>query len=144
MKKVINGRLYDTDTAKEIGYRCSNITDQLEGIQETLYRKRTGEFFLHGDGGARTQYAHQTEGGGWCGGEGIVPLSYDRAREWAEEYLDADEYLKYFSLEEDGNDAEKINASFYLSKSVVNMARRKSSEAGMSISGWIEKLILDA
>ena len=144
MKKVINGRLYDTTTAKEIGYRCSNVADQLEGIQETLYRKRTGEFFLHGDGGARTQYAHQTEVGGWCGGEGIVPLSYDRAREWAEEYLDADEYLKYFSLEEDGNDAKKINASFYLSKSVVNMARRKSSEAGMSISGWIEKLIREA
>ena len=144
MKKVINGRMYDTDTAKEIGYRCSNITDQLDGIQETLYRKRTGEFFLHGNGGARTKYAHQTEGGGWCGGEEIVPLSYDRAKGWAEEYLDADMYLKYFGIAEEDDDSEKTSASFYLPKSVVNLARKKSSEAGMSVSSWIEKLILDA
>lgn len=139
MKKVINGRMYDTDTAKEIGYQCSNITDQLDGIQETLYRKRTGEFFLHGDGGARTKYAHQTEGGGWCGGEAIVPLSYERAREWAEDYLSAEDYEKIFGIEEDD---EKRPTSFYLSGTAVQAVRQKSAAAGMSVSDWLENIII--
>ena len=42
MKKIINGKTYNTDTAKEVG--TSTFPDGNGG--RTLYRKRTGEYFI--------------------------------------------------------------------------------------------------
>ena len=57
MKKVINGRRYDTEGAMRLaGYRYGMPRD-LGYWEETLYRKRTGEFFLHGEGGPASKYA---------------------------------------------------------------------------------------
>lgn len=47
MEKIINGKRYSTDTAKNVGYWCSNITDDLYRVEEILYRKKTGEFWSH-------------------------------------------------------------------------------------------------
>ena len=59
MKKIINGKVYDTETAQVLG-SWSNMSDRsFERIDETLYRKRTGEFFLHGEGGPMSRYAVQ-------------------------------------------------------------------------------------
>ena len=47
MKKIINGRLYDTGTAKEIGcYENGYGAGDFRYYYESLYRKRTGEYFL--------------------------------------------------------------------------------------------------
>ena len=46
MKKIINGKLYNTDTARQIGSWDNNITDRLYWVSETLYQKQRGEFFL--------------------------------------------------------------------------------------------------
>ena len=47
MKKIIRGRQYDTDTAQRIGSWDNGLSGtDLEYTSETLYRKRTGEFFL--------------------------------------------------------------------------------------------------
>lgn len=47
MKKIISGRIYDTDTATKLGawWSSSDVRD-FSRVEETLYRKRTGEFFL--------------------------------------------------------------------------------------------------
>ena len=52
MKKIINGKLYDTETAKLIGrsYHGEGPRD-FRHYSEELYRKRTGEYFLYGEGG---------------------------------------------------------------------------------------------
>ena len=51
MKKIINGRLYNTESAKKVGYyNNGRIYNDFSFFEETLYRKRTGEFFLHGEG----------------------------------------------------------------------------------------------
>jgi len=51
MKKIINGKRYDTETAQLIGSASySNRTD-FRFWSEELYRKKTGEFFLYGEGG---------------------------------------------------------------------------------------------
>lgn len=101
MKKIINGKRYDTETAEKIGVwdNARSISD-FDCCEETLYRKRTGEFFIHGGGGARTKYASESYGMyGW--GEAITPLTYDEAREWAETHLDADRYEALFPVTDD-------------------------------------------
>lgn len=57
MKKVINGRSYNTETAKELGYQTNGYANNdFYFTGETLYRKKTGEFFLYGEGGAYSIY----------------------------------------------------------------------------------------
>ena len=47
MKKIINGRKYDTETAKEIGYWSNGYPcSDFNHCEETLYLKKTGEY-LH-------------------------------------------------------------------------------------------------
>lgn len=54
MKKIINGKKYDTDTAKEVGYSNNGLlSTDIDYIEETLYQKKTGEFFLYGEGGCK-------------------------------------------------------------------------------------------
>ncbi len=102
MKKIINGRRYDTTTAKEIGNASysGSVTD-FQWWDETLYLKRTGEFFLYGKGGPMSEYKRMISQNEWSGGEKIIPLSIEEAKEWAEKYLDADEYEALFEVEED-------------------------------------------
>ena len=99
MKKIKNGKLYDTDTAKSIGsYQYLGESD-FHYVYEELYRKKTGEYFLYGEGGPASRWASYNGDGYWAG-EDIRPLTDEQAREWAEEHMDADEYLKYFNAEE--------------------------------------------
>ncbi len=92
MKKIINGRRYDTAAAKKIGKWDNGLPGgDFDYISETLYQKRTGEYFLHGDGGARSWCATSTADGWQSGGEKIRPLSDEEAREWCERRLSADD-----------------------------------------------------
>ena len=44
MKKVINGRSYNTETAKELGYQTNGYANNdIYFTGETLYRKKTDE-----------------------------------------------------------------------------------------------------
>ena len=54
MKKIINGKTYNTETAKKLANWDNEIYGSFDSIEETLYQKRTGEFFLAGEGGAST------------------------------------------------------------------------------------------
>lgn len=99
MKKIRNGKLYDTDTAQLIdSYQYLGEGDT-RYVYEELYRKKTGEYFLYGEGGPASCWACN-EGYGYCAGEGIRPLTDEEARVWAEEHMDADDYLEYFTAEE--------------------------------------------
>lgn len=137
MKKIINGKRYDTDTAKNVGYWCSNITDGLYRVEEILYRKKTGEFFLLGAGGPRTKYAEWTETRNLCGGEKIIPLSEEAAREWAEESLSPEEYEAAFDVQEG-----RVNRSISLTERAAEKAEAQAKENGLSFSAYIEKLIM--
>lgn len=93
MKKIINGRRYDTDTAQKIAeYDDGRGVRDFAHVAETLYQKRTGEFFLYGIGGPASWCAHACPTGGYDSGEKIKPLSEEDARRWCEDRLDADEY----------------------------------------------------
>lgn len=96
MKKVINGKLYNTETAQKI-YETDNGLGMSDHrfFNESLYRKRTGEFFLAGKGGGMTKYARCY--GGACGfGEDIFPLTPEETKAWVEKHMEADDYEKLF------------------------------------------------
>lgn len=96
MKKIIDGRLYNTETAEEI---CSWSNGYHSGdfycTSETIYKKKTGEYFLYGRGGALSQYA-EPFGSNWTAGETIIPFSREDFKEWALDKLSADEYIFIF------------------------------------------------
>lgn len=95
MRKIIKNKVYDTDTAiyqAERNSKCA-VTD-LNYFKESLYIKKTGEFLLHGEGNGLSKYATQYNDGNYGFGEKIIPLTYEEAQEWSENYLEADEYEK--------------------------------------------------
>ncbi len=102
MKKVINGKVYDTDKAALVGSSDNGLAwMDLDYYAESLHRKRTGEYFLHLAGGARSPIAEARDGGS-IGAERIRPVSFEEARQWAEDNLDADGYAAAFGMPEEG------------------------------------------
>ena len=52
MKQIINGKKYDTETAERLACEDAGLpVNDFAYWCEELYRKKTGEFFLHGEGG---------------------------------------------------------------------------------------------
>jgi hypothetical protein len=96
MKKIIGGRCYNTDTAKILGSAGYSHPGDFSFWLERLYQKKTGEFFLHGIGGAMSKYARRVSLNEWTGGEKIIPLTREEARKWIEKNLDVEEYEEIF------------------------------------------------
>ena len=96
MKKIIKGKKYDTETAKLVGSASYSYPGDFQHWVETLYLKKTGEFFLHGVGGALSKYSQSAGGNTVTGGEAIIPLSPEEAKAWAEKHLEVEEYEKIF------------------------------------------------
>ena len=101
MKKVINGSLYDTETAKLLGEDSYSNPRDFAHWRETLYRTKSGKYFRHGKGGAMTKYAVSVGQNEWSGGEKIIPLTLESAQKWAEEHLSGDDYIKAFGEPEE-------------------------------------------
>ena len=140
MKKIINGKVYDTATAKELGSWGNGGTwRDFNHMEETLYRKKTGEFFLYGEGGPATKYAKAVEQNSWSGGERIMPMSFAEAREWAEKHLDGDEYEEIFGAV--AEDESRVQVCYSLSAASVEIIKRKAAELGISASAYIEQLV---
>lgn len=139
MKKIINGKVYDTETATRVAGWSNNLGySDFNWREEALYRKKTGEFFLHGAGGPRTNYAERV-GNMWGDGEKIMPMTYAEAQKWAEEHLDGDEYEAIFgAVLEDGS---RLQVCYTLSAATVETIKRRASELGISASAYIESLI---
>ena len=140
MKKIINGKLYNTDTARQVG-TWSNSADcnDLSWVEESLYQKKTGEFFLHGQGGPNTRYAQQLEASNWTGGETISLVSYDSARQWAEDHLTADQYQAVFG--EVAEDDSRTTLLLSLPASTVKKIKQEAAQAGMTVSAYVESKI---
>lgn len=96
-KKIINGKLYNTETATLVGkwdngYHISDF----EYCEERLYRKRTGEYFLIGEGGPLSQNSKSYGDKSWSYGYPITPISEEEAKQWAEDRMSANEYIAVF------------------------------------------------
>lgn len=99
MKKIIDGKLYNTDTATRLadwdnGYGGGD----LDYCEETLYRTKKGAYFLYGCGGARSSYSRYYGDGNSSSGEDISVFTEEEAKEWALEHASADTYEEIFGL----------------------------------------------
>lgn len=135
MKKIINGKVYDTEKAAQKASYNNGRYGDFAYLSETLYLKKTGEYFLHGEGGAQTRYAGRT-GNMYHDGEAIVPVSYQEAKEWAEKHLSGAEYEAIFGevVEEGGKEA----VTLYLPSALLARLRREAQEKGVNIGAIVE------
>lgn len=139
MKKIINGKRYDTEKAEYIGEASYSNPGDFNHWTEELYRKRTGEYFLYGAGGPSSKYAVRVELNSWSGGEKLVPITYEEAKEWVEKYLEADKYEELFGVVED---LSRTSITLSVPMAAADMLRRESAKTGKSISDIASDLIL--
>jgi hypothetical protein len=101
MKKIIDGKRYDTDTATLV-CDCSPrgfYRNDFRYEDTQLYRTPRGGWFVAGEGGPLTRWARSAGQNSWTGGCGIQPLDDDEARDILEQYGDTDDVEKYFASE---------------------------------------------
>lgn len=83
MKKVINGKMYDTEADLAIAfYEVSDNTNSRYYFRESLHMTRGGEFYLHGTGGFFTQYAMICEDGSKAPGEDLILMPIEKTKRW--------------------------------------------------------------
>ena len=139
MKQIINGRKYNTETAKECGVASHGYPRDFGYYKETLYCKKNGEYFIFGEGGPASRYAERIDMNSWSGGSKIRPVSYSEAMEWAEENLDADEYEENFGPVSEDDSPTVVTIT--LSADAAAMVRREMEKTGRTQGAIISELI---
>jgi hypothetical protein len=101
MKKIIDGKRYNTDTADHVAnYNNCFPSGDFHWINKDIYITSKGSWFLHSSGGAMTLYCQQTGPNEWSGGERIDVLTPEEAREWLEEHGQTEALERYFPFED--------------------------------------------
>jgi len=101
MKKIINGKIYNTDTATRIGSHVRYNRGDFHFEDTDLYRTPKNAFFVQGTGGAYSRWSQPCGSNGQMGGHGIQALTPTEALAWCEDSgIDADVIAQYFSVEE--------------------------------------------
>jgi len=85
MRQIIDRKVYDTESAEKIA-KDGSIVDKSDfhALAETLYKDPSGEYFLHCQGGAATQYAEEAREGTTYGEE-LRTLTKEEAVDWCED-----------------------------------------------------------
>ncbi|HEY5588162.1 MAG TPA: hypothetical protein VIK86_04300 [Candidatus Paceibacterota bacterium] len=142
MKKIIKGALFNTQTAKLIGEWHNEFPSKdYNYCEESLYRTKSGKYFIYGQGGARTKYAERCGNNEWSEGDILFDLSRDAAKEWAQENLTVDKYEIIFGelTEDEGDNKEHLNVN--ISISLKNKLWKVAEERNMSISILVEEIL---
>lgn len=143
MKKIINGKVYDTETAKRLGeYEPNPYRSDFHYYCETLYRKKTGEFFLHGEGNAASPYSRSCGQNEWCGSEKIIPMTYTEAQKWTEEHLDGDEYCEIFGEPDESEEA--VTLGLNVSAAAAAKLKAEAAKLGIPQGKLLERWIMEA
>jgi len=101
MKRIINGKIYNTDTATHIGNHQHSNRGDFHFEDTDLYRTPKGAFFVQGAGGAYSRWSQPCGSNGMSGGHGIQAMTATEALAWCEDSgIDADVIAQYFSVEE--------------------------------------------
>lgn len=56
MRKIINKKTYNTDTAIKVKHNTYGAFGDPAGYEEILYRTAKGDYFVYGAGGAESKY----------------------------------------------------------------------------------------
>lgn len=145
MRKVINGRTYNTATSKCIGqWSNGHYTNDFNYCSEDLYKNTKGAYFLHGEGGAMSKYATRSgDNSGW--GEAIIPMTAEEAQAWAEERLSGEEVEAEFGVQQEATPSdlttrERVNLT--LDSEIMARLRAHSAETGAVMGRVVDKAIV--
>jgi len=101
MKKIINGKTYNTETAKQLCDGGNNLPcNDFRELSEYLYRSPKGQYFLAGSGGPMTKYSRACGNNSWGWGEGLELVSESEAKKYLEEFGTAEEFEAAFATTE--------------------------------------------
>lgn len=150
MKKRIGTLIYNTSTAKPIGEYENNFGKaDFKYYYEKLYKKRTGEYFLYGEGNAGSKYAETAFGdqNARTAGEKIIPLTYKQAQSWFEKANNSDPNLATDAVYDHEFGKIKttdkmIQTSINLHETAYQKLERMSQKQGIPKQKIIENLIM--
>ena len=100
MEKLIDGKLYLTDSAELIAETYPNGTrdrSDFRFLREQLYVTDNGAYFIAAKGGPKTKYSQPAATGGTTGGEEIRALPEQDAFEWCQRHDEVDAAREHFS-----------------------------------------------
>lgn len=146
MRKVINGRTYNTSTSKCIGqWSNGHYTNDFNYCSEDLYKNTKGAYFLLGEGGPMSKYATSSGNStGW--GKEIIPMTAEEAQSWAEEKLNGEEVEAEFGVQEEAAPSdlttrERVNLT--LDTGIMAKLRAHSAETGVPMARIVDKAITE-
>ena len=82
MKKIIDGKMYNTETAKELCSDGFSNRGDFSYWKDILYVTKKGQYFFHGEGGPRSQYAENIGNNTTSGSESMWLVDDVIAREY--------------------------------------------------------------
>jgi len=98
MKKIINGKTYNTETADFIEEASANCAcNDFEYFEESLYKTKKGAWFMYGSGNAASKYSEPGFTGGSQSGDRMFVLSPSGAFNWLEKNEHFSEIEEHFS-----------------------------------------------
>ena len=98
-KGIIDGKVYNTETASYIGPIGSGAGFSFPDFgywTADLYRTPKGNFFMVGEGGARSPFAVAYGQNGWSASEGLRALTPQEALGYAEAHISEDVIFEFF------------------------------------------------
>ncbi len=104
MRKVVDGKIYDTETAEVIcdispaGFHQGDFKWE----DTCLYKSKAGTFFIAGGGGAYSRWAVSLGDNGRGPGSGLQVLAEAEARTLCEQHGSPDDYERAFGKPEEG------------------------------------------
>ena len=125
MKRIINGKNYDTEKARLIHAAEFNIGNPPESVTVSLYRKRTGEFFFD----RKDMFS-----------ENITPVSFEIAKTWAESNnVDREKIQNILTQPEDKD--KKTGVYVWMKKEKLYRIRAIASCQKITLSDLLDKVI---
>lgn len=130
MMAIINGKRYNTEAAELCGIVDNDLYDE-RGLNEMLYQKRTGEFFL-----VRSDNTTSFEGA-------IIPLTFEEAYNWGNENLPDSEFEQYFCPEKLDKTTFKP-LSIRMTEQGYGLVRRQAAKENRSMPEVLNDIIIKA
>ena len=97
MKRIINNKCYNTETAELIAEYWNGVSNEgFRYVYEKLYHTLKGSWFLYASGGAMSEYSCSF-GNSTSGDTVIIAYNEKQAYNWLEEHDKVNEIEKYFS-----------------------------------------------
>lgn len=101
MKAIVNGKRYDTETAR---FLCAlpgpHNSRDFAWDDTSLYRTSKGAYFIAGEGGPMSRWAQRLGCNEWSGGSGLKPVDAEEARSILEQAGAVDILEELFDFEE--------------------------------------------